>query len=115
MDELSVSSLPASVNLCVMRTGMRVQARVGELENERVRARTGGGERRGRWPMWKQCGKKQQRVEEEARSLRSFMEYVNWHRHPDLVPFQPVNRMITNCDRINEGLYYEDLISVYIN
>ena len=75
----------------------------------------GGGERRGRWPMWKQCGKKQQRVEEEARSLRSFMEYVNWHRHPDLVPFQPVNRMVTNCDRINEGLYYEDLISVYIN
>ena len=29
MDELSVSSLPASVNLCVIITGMRVQARVG--------------------------------------------------------------------------------------
>lgn len=44
--------------------------------------------------MWK----KQERVEEGARSLRSLLEYVNWHRHPD-PSFNElsVNRMVTNC------------------
>lgn len=33
--------------------------------------------------MWKQCGKKQQRIEEEARSPVVSLEYVNRRRHPD--------------------------------
>lgn len=58
--------------------------------------------------MWK----KQERVEEGARSLRSLLEYVNWHRHPD-PSFNELSNGNELCDRINEGLYYQDLIFMY--
>lgn len=67
-----------------------------------------GGERGEPGLMWKQCGKKQQRIEEEARSPVVSLEYVNRRRHPDpSFDELSVNRIVTNCSNCtNEDMIF---------